>query len=174
MVGSKKGIPDDSLACGYLPVNYYDVIDYTIDNADNITADSIQIAIWTVMPVWVENLFKLRNLLVRPFGLKSGGKDRKELRQCIETGGSTDMVTELGKTPNETLIRLDDRHLQAYLSIYIQNIDAGKRCIKAITLVKFRSWLGYVYFYAIMPFHKIVVKRMLKFTVDNLINSQKT
>ena len=171
MVSSKRGIPEDSLANSYLPVNYYDVIDYTTGNLNNITADDIQTAFWTVMPKSVERLFKIRNFLVKPFGLKSGNENRGEIRKCIETGGSSGMFAVLGKTPNETLLRLDDKHLQAYISVYLQSTNTDERNIRAITLVKFHSWLGYVYFYAIMPFHRIVVKRMLKFTVNNLINS---
>ena len=65
-----SSIPPDSLVNKYLPAKYSDSCECEIISDKEITADDIQISLWTDMPDWVNHLFKLRNLLVKPFGLK--------------------------------------------------------------------------------------------------------
>lgn len=166
-------IPTDSLVHHYLPVNYYDVIGYTFLGENDITPDEIQKSFWTSMPKWVDNLFKLRNWLVKPFGLKTDKGEVQKTRECIENGGSEGMMSVPAKSERETVISLNDKHLIAYLSIYIEKHESNKTTVKSITLVKFHSWLGYVYFYTILPFHYIVVKQILKYTVNKIIESKK-
>lgn len=168
-----KKIPADSIVRPFLPVNYYDVIEYSFPAEYEITADDIQIAFWSDMPKWVNRLFKLRNWLVKPFGLKSGTSKMEKLKECITTGSDYDMMSVPAKSDKETVIALNDKHLKAYISIYMDKGDEKRTIAKSITLVKFHSWLGYMYFYAIMPFHWLVVKQMLKYTVDKLVKRER-
>ena len=53
--------------------------------------------------------------------------------------------------------RLDDKHLVAYMSVYI---EGGQ--VFASTVVRYHNKLGVVYFNLIRPFHVLVVKNLFK------------
>lgn len=53
---------------------------------------------------------------------------------------------------------LDDKHLKARLSVYIEGAESSK--IYLSTLVKFHNRLGVAYFLVIRPFHAMIVKRI--------------
>ena len=87
-------IPADSLINKYLPANYSDAFECEITTEKEITADDILISLWTDMPDWVNKLFKLRNLLVKPFGLQAGEKEKPDIERCIRTGEKTNHPTK--------------------------------------------------------------------------------
>lgn len=129
-----------------------------------LSPDDLLIDFFTVMPGWVDALFKLRNVIVKPFGLKGGERGGPEIfRRVVREGGSAGLVSVEGKTGNETLIRLSDSHLDAWLSVMY---DEG--WIYAITVVKYHRWLGRAYFFFIKPFHRIIVPAMLKSSLKRL------
>lgn len=167
----KKGkiIPQDSLLLKYLPVNYSDIYTCNIESNTVVTPDDIMTSFWTDMPKWVNNLFKLRNTLVKPFGLKTDNeKDFQQLEECIRTGGNFGFISVSDKSPHETVLCLTDKHLTAYLSVYVENSNE-KNEVSLITLVNSHNKLGYIYFYTIYPFHHIVVRKMLKSTLKKLL-----
>lgn len=164
---SKGKIPSPSLVSKYLPVNYSDVYVCAMPGAKNVAPDDILISIWTVMPGWVNKLFKIRNFIVKPFGLKSDEGDMSKIEECIRTGGSYSIVSVPDKSENETILCLTDKHLTAYLSVHIDSI-AEEKIVSMTTLVNFHNKLGYIYFYTIYPFHHLVVKSMLKNTIRRL------
>lgn len=155
-------IPADSLVNKYLPANYSDAFECEITTEKEITADDIMIAFWTDMPDWINKLFKLRNLLVKPFGLQGGDGKMQDIKECIRSGGSYNFGSITDKSPRETVMRLEDKHLCAYLSVHIENTGENRWKISVITVVHFHYWLGYAYFYTICPFHYLVVRGMLK------------
>ncbi|GGK09304.1 DUF2867 domain-containing protein [Parabacteroides faecis] len=162
-------IPPDSLINQYLPANYSDSFECETDSDKKITPDDIQVSFWTTMPGWVNQLFKLRNLLVKPFGLQAGEGKIQEFKECIRSGGNCSFASVTDKSPQETIVCLDDKHLCAYLSIHIENLEGNRKKIRSITVVHFHYWLGYVYFYTICPFHYLVVRNMLRYTLKKLI-----
>jgi len=103
------------------------------------------------VPRWIRVLLALRDLLVAPFGLK----------------GSADMRTDaprmglfplLSRTPAQVVLGLDDRHLDFRLVI-----DApGNGDIVGTTLVRTHNRPGRLYLGLILPFHRIIVPRMMR------------
>ncbi|WP_292010176.1 DUF2867 domain-containing protein [Chryseobacterium sp.] len=169
----KTIIDKESVVSKYLPANYSDVFECKVPLMDTITPDDLQIAFWGMENGWVRNLFKIRNILVSPFGLKSADNESiYGFIECIKQGGSYNIVSVVDKTPNETVLLLNDSHLKAYLSMRISNEENNLKRITLTTVVHFHNWLGYVYFYTIMPFHFIVVKSMLRNTINQLLNSK--
>jgi len=162
-------IPAGSLCNNHLPVNYADVYVCTVDDLKNITPDDIQVAFWTDHPRWLNNLYKIRNALVKPFGLK--GDDNRDsilFEECIRSGKEYKIASIADKSPNETILRLTDKHLIAYFSVYIET-ENDRKNIYTTTLVHFNNKMGYMYFNAIMPFHHLVVKNILKYTIKKLL-----
>ncbi|MDH6307000.1 hypothetical protein M2459_003675 [Parabacteroides sp. PF5-5] len=155
-------IPTDSLANKYLPANYSDVFACEVAGNTSPSPDDIIISFFTDMPAWVKALFRLRNFMVQFVGLKGSNERTEELKDCIRTGGKSGFISVPDKNNHETVLLLEDKHLNAYLSVHIANTDNNKKNVSLITVVHFNNRLGNVYFAIIQPFHKIVVKSMLK------------
>lgn len=167
----KSDIPEKSLTNQFFPVDYFDAYTCRVITKKSLSADQLQIESWTVMPKWVVALFKLRNILVRPFGLKSDEiADRNtKLKSMIINGGSVGVMSLVAKSDNETILMLSDRHLDAYASIYTEN-EKESQIITTITLVRFHNTFGRIYFTVIKPFHKIVVKAGMRSTLKRIIS----
>ena len=153
----KTDIPPRSLLTPCLPGDYHDCFTSGMTCRRKISPDDLMTAFWTTMPGWVNTLFKLRNALVRPFGLQTDNGDAKQLEKAIRSGRDYRMMSVVGKTDNETVISLDDKHLKAYLSVY-----AEAREIHLSTLVRYHNRQGFFYFNLIRPFHTLVVKSMFR------------
>lgn len=166
-------IPQESVINNYLPSNYHDVFECSFITKHKITPDKIQVAFWTQNPAWVGWLFKLRNILVKPLGLEGATSDTRAVEDCIINCIPYKQFTVIEKTDSETIIRLRDKHLDAYVSMYlVENGDEKK--LYCTTVVRLHNMLGYLYFYPICPFHYFVVKSMLKCVVNSLENIEKS
>lgn len=161
-------IPKDSLVNTFLPTNYSDAFSCDFNTAKEITADDIQVAFWTKWPKWIERLFRIRNLIVKVVGLKGDSSNAGMIEDCIRNNKEYKEFSVVCKSKNETVVKLSDKHLDAYMSIYISDIQGKQRSVASITVVDIHNWLGYIYFYSICPFHKIVVKGMLKEVIRGL------
>lgn len=154
----KSTLPADSILAQYRDVNYSDCFRTCLPEPITASPDDLMGAFWTTKPGWLRLLFKIRDLLVRPFGLKTGDDgDSEELKSAIRSGGSYRFMSVVGKTPRETVIALDDKHLKAWFSVHIED-----RCISLSTLVRYHNKLGVAYFTLIRPFHNIVVKSLFR------------
>lgn len=165
----KSSLPKESLAEKQLPIDYTDCYKCTVDNIQNVSADDILINLWTDMPRWIDMLFRLRHVLVKIVGLKGDNENSFEsLENCIRTGAPHPIMSVTGKSENETVISMSDKHLTAYISVYVDEKKNNIQDIYTGTLVKFHRPLGYIYFYAIYPFHHIVVRYLMKHILKKL------
>ena len=102
-------------------------------------------------------LMKLRDALVRPFGLKtSAGAPRRALR--FLPGERLGLFTLYERTADAMLLGADDRHLdfRACLSV------PGTGEATVTTVVRFHNGWGRAYFFFIRPFHALVVRSLLR------------
>ncbi|MBT1158918.1 DUF2867 domain-containing protein [Aminobacter anthyllidis] len=106
-------------------------------------------------PSWIGALMALRNLLVRPFGLKTRDED---LAPELERKG---MFPVLSQSERQMVLGLDDRHLDFRLLVELKELGGGRQEVSATTLVRPHNMLGRAYLCAVMPFHKIIVPAML-------------
>ena len=105
-------------------------------------------------PRWVEALVSLRNLLVAPFGLKTSGGGRTR----ADIIGIFPVVSE---TPDRLVAGFNDKHLD--FRVVVDVATAGQRQrVTATTLVLTHNWLGRTYLAIIMPFHRMIVRAMLR------------
>lgn len=166
---SKAEIPIGSLVAKCLPADYCDAYSIELPIQKNISADDVLVAFWTMQPVWLNWLFRLRNTLVRPFGLKGENPelDAGRVERAIRSGSAAGVMTVYAKSPVETVLCLSDKHLMCYISALVENMG-GNRRIVLVTVVNFHYWLGKVYFSAIRPFHGLVVKFMLRYIIRKI------
>ncbi|QUS37454.1 DUF2867 domain-containing protein [Tardiphaga alba] len=106
-------------------------------------------------PWWVEVLMKLRDAVVAPFGLKTATSARHDR---IEKVGFFPLLSE---KPQQLVAGFNDSHLDFRVVIDVASTGGGQ-CVTATTIVLMHNWLGRTYLSIIKPFHRMVVRAMLK------------
>jgi hypothetical protein len=143
--------PKNSIAAnGFGKVDYIDsyrIIKSTDENIEKISAQIFK------LPPWIISLMKIRDVIIRPFGLKTG----KEMMIHKKPGDA--FFTKIAQTEDELIMEEKDRHLNFRVSVLIDRLSS---CIYMTTLVHYNNRLGKAYFFFIRPFHKIIVKSAMK------------
>lgn len=122
MKSYKNKIPINSLTQEFLPAHYADFFDCDVVGVRKLSADELQIGFWTIMPFWVSVLFKLKNILVSPFGLdtKTNNGQIDDIKKMILNGGKAGLISMAKKSECETVLLLSDKHLNAYMSVMVE------------------------------------------------------
>jgi hypothetical protein len=106
-------------------------------------------------PRWVDALIRLRNLLVTPFGLKTSGEG------APAPGGLIGLFPVVSETRERLVAGFNDYHLDFRLVVDVATAAEGRQIIST-TLVRTHNFLGRAYLALIMPFHKLVVRGMMR------------
>lgn len=174
---SRSGIPAGSWAGQITPVNHTDAYRCDFVSCKEFTPDDLLVGFWTDWPKPVQWLFNLRNILVKPFGLRGSEDEPYDLESVIRNGEKTSISSIVHKSENETVMFLHDAHLDAYISIYAESstpeefkIGEGQKqwSVYTITVVRYNKRLGWFYFNAIRPFHHLIVRGMMKHNIKRL------
>jgi hypothetical protein len=110
-------------------------------------------------PRWVTWLLALRDMIVAPFGLTTTKSAR---HTDVDRIGMFPVISE---TPERIVAGFDDDHLDFRVLIDVAPAAAGQR-VTATTLVLTHNALGRIYLTLITPFHRLVVRTMLKQASD--------
>lgn len=106
-------------------------------------------------PRWVRMLLAMRDAFVAPFGLTSS----KTARHAeVDKVGMFPVVSE---TPDRIVAGFDDSHLDFRSLVDVAPVPGGTR-ITATTVVRTHNLLGRTYLAIIMPFHRLIVRTMLR------------
>jgi hypothetical protein len=105
-------------------------------------------------PRWIETLLALRNYLVTPFDLKTSAANEASASNII---GIFPIVSQ---SPDR-LVAGFDRHLDFRIVVDVAACGHGQR-VTATTLVLTHHLLGRSYLAIILPFHRFVVRAMLR------------
>jgi hypothetical protein len=106
-------------------------------------------------PRWVNALVNLRNLLVAPLGLRTSGAGERT------AGGMIGIFPVVSETPARLVAGFNDTHLDFRVLVDVAPAGAGQQ-VTATTLVRTHNRLGRIYLALIMPFHRLVVRRLLQ------------
>lgn len=106
-------------------------------------------------PRWVEALVDLRNMIMAPFGLKTSGEGEPN------AGGMIGLFPVLDETPRRLVAGFDDHHLDFRVVVDVAPANGGQD-VTATTLVLTHNRLGRAYLAAILPFHRLVAKTLLR------------
>lgn len=131
---------------------------FSIDLPDFASHDAELIAhhILDHQPEWIATLLSLRDLLVRPFGLKRAAD------LSAAGGDRINIFRVFGRYPNEIVLGEDDKHLNFRVSVFLQpSFDERPRRVIVTTLVFYNHLLGRAYIALIAPFHRMVVRGSL-------------
>ncbi len=128
----------------------------TTNHKDNLK--TVAHLIFGTFPKWVSVLMNLRNALVKPFGLKVDMP--KDYNVDYKVGGYNGFFKIYNILDDELIIGADDKHLKFRVSIY--NSTEIQFNIKVTTLVEYNNTFGKIYMAIVAPFHRVVVKSMVK------------
>ena len=104
------------------------------------------------IPRWVLALITLRDLLVAPFGLKGSG-------DALPSGAPRlGLFPLISRTAEQVVLGMDDKHLDFRLVISAP----GTGAVTGTTLVRTHNLFGRTYLRLIMPFHRLIVPRMMR------------
>lgn len=110
-------------------------------------------------PWWVDALMTLRDAIVTPLGLKTS---TSTLHDHVDKVGVFPVLSE---TPQRLVAGFDDNHLDFRVVIDLAPSGSGQS-VTATTVVLTHNMVGRTYLAIIKPFHRIVVRTMLKQVQD--------
>ena len=150
-------IPEASIiASGFGQISYFDsyrIVSPTTDSVDKITT-----AIFDA-PQWVNLLMVMRNAAVRIFGIKAGGNEQPEKKTYYPVGSKVMYFRVIDRNENEIVLGENDKHLNFRVSVLV---DRAASIIDLTTIVHFNNIWGKAYFLPVKPFHKLIVRSLLK------------
>ncbi|MBE9169173.1 DUF2867 domain-containing protein [Pleurocapsales cyanobacterium LEGE 06147] len=168
IVVQENDIPSTSLAMRSLPhIDFADAFKSQLPGNQPQNIDSVTRAIFLKMPEWITGLLELRNIIVRPLGLKTTidpnpPSDRDKLKPGVTVG----VFEVLDRRLDEIMLGEDDKHLDYRVSVQLER--QGKACwVIVSTVVQFNNWLGRAYFVPVKPVHKIIIPAMMRYGLEN-------
>lgn len=126
----------------YRDADYVNSVSATITDGRPMTADILFEHMFIQLPPFVLKLLKLRDVLVKPLGLKTGTTFRDRIIERDE---------------EEIIIGAEDKHLSFWVSVYCSRLHCDQQTAAITTAVKYHKFFGKCYFAAIKPFHKLIV-----------------
>lgn len=129
---------------------------FTTTNHQN-SIQEITNQIFNTAPKWVEFLFKIRNNIVKLFGLKTGIPD--DYNEDFKVGGYVKFFKIYDIATNEVILGANDNHLN--FRAIVSNTENTSHNIKVTTLVEYNNKKGKIYMTIVKPFHRMVVKHMV-------------
>ena len=106
-------------------------------------------------PRWAEALVTLRNILVTPFGLKTSGATPTAPREMVG------IFPILSERPDRLVAGFNDKHLDFRVVVDVATSGATQM-VTLTTLVLTHNWLGRTYLAIILPFHRLIVRTLLR------------
>lgn len=132
---------------------------YRIIKKTDETVDEIITQIFKA-PQWVIRLMKIRNRVVKIFGLKGEKTDKLEEAAYYPVGSKAVYFTVTDRNANEIIVGEDDKHLCFRASVLIDNSEQS--FIYLTTVVRFKNMWGKIYFFPVKPFHGLIMKSLMK------------
>ena len=150
----KSTVPARS-ALDLLPgATFADAFTLEVDD-QNLDAISAANKVMGTVPRWVSALLKLRNAIVRPFGLKG------TTHVARTTPDRIGLFPCLSRSPDRVVMGFNDSHLDFRIAVDASATAMTPKRITATTVVKTHNIFGRAYLCTIMPFHKLIVRTLL-------------
>jgi len=172
IVVQEINIPNTSLAICSLPrIDFADAFRCELPENQLQNIDSVTRAIFLTIPQWITALLELRNIIVRPFGLKTSiDVEPSNVQDELKPGTAVGVFEVLNRRLDEIMLGEDDQHLNYRVSVQLER-EEEKCWVIISTVVTFNNWLGRAYFVPVKPVHKIIVPAMIRSGVENLASS---
>lgn len=136
-------------------IDFFDIFS-TTNHVDSL--EVISNKIFNTTPTWIAFLFKIRNSIANIIGLKY--ELPADFNENFKVGGYIKFFKIFDITEHQVVLGADDKHLN-FKAVITRTTEASYN-IKVTTLVEYNNHLGKVYMTIVKPFHRIVIKRMIK------------
>ncbi|MBM7866031.1 DUF2867 domain-containing protein [Heliobacterium gestii] len=159
-------LPQNSLVIGSLcPIHYGDAYRMALPKHFTGGVDELTELIFSpaANPSWAARLARLRNGIVRFFGLKTMGPSSRPSEGAgpSQPAPRRRLFPVIERTGRELLLGLDDRHLDFRISVQIVDNGADRWGV-VTTVVRFHNLLGRAYFLPVKPIHRRMVPAIMK------------
>ncbi len=127
-------------------------------------------------PGWIKLLYHIRAGFVRLLGMRQEGLPAAPAYRAADIpltpGAKLSVFTvEQAEPGRHWIASASESHLTAYLGVVLEPQGQSSR-LHVVTLVKYHSWAGPVYFNVIRPFHHLVVRQMMRAGAEHLRESR--
>lgn len=159
-------IPDTSLILkDFGDVDYHDTYKIQLSTTD-YSVDEITTALFKT-PQWVMCLLRIRDFIVKPFGLKTSAEIGISIEPYYSIGSKAVFFTVIDRNENEIVMAEDDKHLNFRTSVLVEK-NGTLSHVYLSTIVRFNNVFGRLYFLPVKPFHRWMIKSDLKkYTREN-------
>ena len=127
-----------------------------------MTATELYRTITSQTPGWVMALMRLRNQMVRPFGLKNLGSMADVPAGEAIPGKRMGLFQVVSSNPQELVLQDNDKHLLVQLSVLKQAHDSVHDKLTLSTVVHIHNALGRIYMAFVGPAHKVIAPAVLR------------
>jgi hypothetical protein len=153
--------PDPAFIASLPGTEFSDAFTVVVPRGD-LDARAVAALAFSSLPDWAGWLMTIRNLVMRPFGLK--------------TEEIMDGLPVLQESATEVIVGVNDDHLDFRTQFRTDTIRLGPDgphlgMITVSTIVRTHNRLGRIYLVLAMPLHKLVVRSLLTRVASKLIQS---
>jgi len=152
-------------------IDYLDTYKVPIYDYQSYSIDYITGLFFTSLPAWIRMLLSFRNFMVGFFGLQGGDIKLKEPDKSVYYAIDSNAVIFRvhNRNNNEIVMAENDKHLNFRTSLLIENVtDKDYGYLYCSTIVQYNNIFGKLYFLPVKPFHKLIIKTMLKIVSKKL------
>lgn len=155
-------IPKGSLVGSqFTSIDYIDSFRIELEDRSGLSIDYIFASFANCSPRWMMLLLKLRNFLVRPFGLKTGDEECSVSRASIVVGEKFGIMRICARNEEEIVFGETDKHLDFQASFRVVKGEKTN-LLYCTTVVRFNNVFGKMYFVVIKPFHRLIIRTSLQ------------
>ena len=133
----------------------------TVLERDDVEEWEMVAALFHSAPGWFDVLARLRDRIVRMFGLKTASNNPRVIPPPYLPGMRMGFFRVIHVVPGEALLGDEDTHLDFRTALRLKR-DGGRTCLTVSTAVHTRNRFGRIYLALVRPVHRLVVPIMLK------------
>ena len=143
-----------------------------LKDGKDVTIEDVGASFFLSTPTWIKLLLAIRNIIVKPFGLKTNtniqNKQQLESEFKFEPGQQYGIFKVYSRTQTELIVGANDKHLDFKVSLLLNKTTSGDNVLMISTVVFFHNRLGQLYFLFVKPVHKLIVPSTLKSMIRHL------
>ena len=137
-----------------IKINYCD--SYAISYNKELQIEDITYKIFTT-PSWVDVLLKIRDFIVKPFGLQTSDKMFEKNQNEANDLNKKLPFPLVEVTDNEIVMHENDKHLKFWVSVML-----SENMVYLTTVVQYNNVWGKLYFAFVKPFHVLIIRSIMK------------
>lgn len=145
-------------------VDHIDAYECVYEPEKALDARDVALEFVGYRPKWFSALMRLRNWLVKPFGLRTGRSSKEPFPKEVIQGGRIQFFSIHSATSKKVVLYAEDTHLDTNL---VMDTKSGRLLV--ITAVHYRNLFGRIYFFFILPFHCYIVRKFAVHAVLRLM-----